>query len=205
MAAPKKPVTVKHVAVKTLKTPKTPRVSRKGIAPPIVYSGKQLAEERAKAQGKRGDNQKPTARVLDEIFDRIAAGEPLITILRDEKKPHLPTVPLFYRWLEADELLVKRYIRAKEHQAETIAQEMVHIANTPQQGKKTVTKDTKDGVMVEVTEGDMIEHRRLQIEARRWLAGKLAPKKYGDKIQQEHTGADGGPMIVQLQPGDEKL
>ena len=27
----------------------------------------------------------------------------------------------------------------------------------------------------------MIEHRRLQIDARKWLIGKMAPKKYGDK------------------------
>lgn len=28
----------------------------------------------------------------------------------------------------------------------------------------------------------------------RWRASKIAPKIYGDKIQQEHTGADGGPV-----------
>ncbi len=34
----------------------------------------------------------------------------------------------------------------------------------------------------------MIEHRRLQVDARKWYAGKLRPKVYGDKIQQEHSG-----------------
>lgn len=32
-------------------------------------------------------------------------------------------------------------------------------------------------------EADMIEHRRLQVAARQWKSGKLAPKKYGDRMQ----------------------
>jgi hypothetical protein len=34
----------------------------------------------------------------------------------------------------------------------------------------------------------------LRIDARKWLAGKMAPKKYGDKQQIEHAGPDGGPV-----------
>jgi hypothetical protein len=50
------------------------------------------------------------------------------------------------------------------------------------------TKSGKDGV--EITEGDMIQHRRLQVDARKWYASKLAPKKYGDKIEADlnHSG-----------------
>jgi hypothetical protein len=42
----------------------------------------------------------------------------------------------------------------------------------------------------------MIEHRRLQVDARKWIAAKLKPKKYGDKQQTEVTGADGGPLQI---------
>ena len=41
-----------------------------------------------------------------------------------------------------------------------------------------------------VDSGD-VAHRRLKIDVLKWRAGKLRPKVYGDKIQQEHTGADG--------------
>ena len=36
----------------------------------------------------------------------------------------------------------------------------------------------------------------LRIDARKWLSGKMAPKKYGDKQQIEHAGPDGGPITL---------
>ncbi|MQB38834.1 hypothetical protein DXT97_18810 [Agrobacterium tumefaciens] len=47
----------------------------------------------------------------------------------------------------------------------------------------------KDGEVVVISKGDMIEHRRLQIDARKWMAGKLRPKVYGDKLDVDLTGA----------------
>ena len=43
--------------------------------------------------------------------------------------------------------------------------------------------------MIEVTKADMIEHRRLQIDARKWVAAKLRPKVYGDELDVDLTGA----------------
>lgn len=37
---------------------------------------------------------------------------------------------------------------------------------------------------------------RLAFDARKWMASKLAPKKYGDKVTTEVTGANGGPVDV---------
>lgn len=38
---------------------------------------------------------------------------------------------------------------------------------------------------------------RVEIDARKWFASKFLPKQYGDKITQEHTGTDGGPIRTQ--------
>ena len=46
----------------------------------------------------------------------------------------------------------------------------------------------------EITIGDAVDRTRLQIDARKWYASKLAPKKYGDKVQQEVSGPDGAPI-----------
>jgi len=35
---------------------------------------------------------------------------------------------------------------------------------------------------------------RLRFDARRWFASKVAPKKYGDRLMQEVSGPDGGPI-----------
>jgi len=91
--------------------------------------------------------------------------------------------------------LQEQYARARELQADTLFDEVLHIADNQQIGeKRKVTNDGKE----EVSTGDMIEHRRLQIDARKWMAGKLRPKKYGDFKAVEMTGADGGPMVVQI-------
>lgn len=91
----------------------------------------------------------------------------------------------FYKWIKENQNLLNIYARARELQAEILADEIVSIADTPQIGSKT--RETKDGVFKET--GDMVEHRRLQIDARKWTASKLAPKKYGDKVDVT-TGGD---------------
>jgi hypothetical protein len=40
----------------------------------------------------------------------------------------------------------------------------------------------------------MIEHRRLQVDARKWMLAKALPKLYGDRIAAELTGKDGAPL-----------
>lgn len=69
---------------------------------------------------------------------------------------------------------------------DTIFAEILEIADTPLMGIKTTIKASG----VETTEGDMVEHRRLQIDARKWVLARMAPKKYGDKIQADlkHEG-----------------
>jgi hypothetical protein len=59
---------------------------------------------------------------------------------------------------------------------------VVEIADTVREGKK-VRISQKDGTTEE--HGDMVDRSRLMIDARKWLASKLAPKKYGDKVSAE--------------------
>lgn len=116
--------------------------------------------------------------IASAICERLACGESLRKICGDEKMPALRTV---FDWLADDRFLSFRtkYAHAREAQADTLFDEILDIADTPQLGEKTKTKP--DGE-VEVTSGDMIDHRRLQIETRKWMASKLHPKKYGDKL-----------------------
>jgi hypothetical protein len=43
---------------------------------------------------------------------------------------------------------------------------------------------------------DVVAHKRLQVDTRKWLLSKVLPKIYGDKIVQEHIGANGGPIAL---------
>ena len=78
-----------------------------------------------------------------------------------------------------------------EHWADRIRLE----SSTPNICEKV--KCGKDGV--ETTTGDNIDRSRLSVDSMKWLLSKLAPKKYGDKLQTEITGAEGGPLIISWQ------
>ncbi len=140
---------------------------------------------RSAAQGGKGPRVKKSAvpvvyseRIADRICSRIAQGESLVNICKDAGMPNRQT---FMRWLLEDkhEGLRDNYARAREAQADYYAEQIIEIADTPLVGVKTKTNERGE---VETTEGDMIEHRRLQVDARKWYASKVAPKKYGDKL-----------------------
>ena len=138
-------------------------------------------------KGKAGRPSDFNDEICLKICERIAEGKSLrsICVAND-----MPTISTVFRWLAASESFQERYALAKKVQADVFADEIIDLADTPKKGVKKVTKDGK----VETTEADMIEHRRLQIDARKWMISKLAPKKYGDKTQLEHSGPDGGPI-----------
>lgn len=128
------------------------------------------------------------------ICARLASGESLAAICRDDESPDVTTV---YRWLAAHEEFRHLYARAREDQADTLADQIIDIADTPIIGVKTKT----DGQgKVETTEGDMIEHRRLQVDARKWIAAKLRPRKYGEKL--ELAGDATAPVRLTITDGN---
>lgn len=80
--------------------------------------------------------------------------------------------------------------RARELGCHYLAEQCLQIADTPLMGEERTLK--ADGGM-EVREGDMLQHRKLQIDTRMRLIGKWAPKLYGEKLAV--GGADDLPPI----------
>jgi len=105
----------------------------------------------------------------DLICELIAEGKTLVHICALEEFPHYSTV---CRWLDAHEYFRDKYAHARRVQADFFADETIVIA------------DTEPDPQV----------ARIRIDARKWHASKTAPKKYGDRISQEITGKDGGPV-----------
>ncbi len=77
------------------------------------------------------------------------------------------------RWLQYDQKFRNKYVQAREDQGDWYADKISEIALDP------------------VREGADITAR---VNALKWLAGKRKPKVYGDKVVNEHTGADGGAI-----------
>lgn len=133
---------------------------------------------------KRGPGRpsKFTQKMLIEICERISDGEPLAHICRSVGMPNPSTVR---RWIERDEEVSRAIAHAREDGFDFLAAECLRIADTPMEGVEVTTKP--DGVKEE-KRGDMLGHRKLQIETRLKLLAKWDPKRYGERIEQNHTG-----------------
>lgn len=127
------------------------------------------------------------------ICIRIAEGESLRSICRDDYMPSQVTV---YSWLFKFPEFLKQYTHAREEQAETHADEIVDIADeTPE----TVPVYDKEGNVIELKlDSAYIAWQKNRIEARKWTAMKLKPKKYGDKIVQPDEIS---PVAIQINLG----
>jgi hypothetical protein len=134
---------------------------------------------------------------------RLADGESLKAICAGDDMPDKATV---YRWLAANDEFRDLYTRAREDQADTLADEIVAIADeecTMIRAEKHpgVRADDDDGYAEVVFDSTAVARNRLRVDARKWVAAKLKPKKYGDKIQQELSGPDGKdllPPVIQI-------
>lgn len=129
-----------------------------------------------------------SAALGDLICERLMDGESLKSICSEETMPNRATV---FRWIVANETFRDMYARAREEQAETMADEIVSIADE----SETKVNVGSDGTSMVVFDSTAVARNRLRVDARKWVAAKLKPRKYGDKVQTEISGPDGGPIV----------
>ena len=70
----------------------------------------------------------------------------------------------------------EQYARAREAQADKLAEEALQIADD---GRSDTYVDGDGNVK---TDTEVIQRSKLRVDTRKWLASKMAPKKYGDKV-----------------------
>lgn len=98
-------------------------------------------------------------------------------------------------WLSRQKTFQEKYARAKEMQADLLAEEILDIADD---GSNDFMKIVKGDQEYEVENKEWVNRSRLRIDSRKWIASKLKPKKYGDRVTQELTGPDGKELNTQL-------
>lgn len=84
-------------------------------------------------------------------------------------------------WLQTNKEYALMYARAKEDQADYLAEEILSISDDK-------SGDLLEGEFGKVGNNAAIQRSKLQVDSRKWIASKLKPKKYGDKVEQELTG-----------------
>lgn len=119
-----------------------------------------------------------------QICELLAEGKSLREICRADGMPVQSTV---FKWLSENEAFSKQYAYARNAQAEALADEILEIADN---GINDTYVDENGNKR---TDMDVIARSRLRVDSRKWLASKMYPKKYGDKIAV--GGADDMPPV----------
>jgi hypothetical protein len=113
--------------------------------------------------------------VAAEICRRLSEGESLRAICRNEAMPARQTVA---DWLTRDSAFFERYTRARLVGLDDMADELLEIADGAGGGEEgSAARASAD-----------VQQAKLRIDTRKWLLSKLAPQRYGDRIQHEHSG-----------------
>jgi len=99
----------------------------------------------------------------------------------------MPSQSTVFKWLSLHKEFAEQYVRAREVQADHMAEEILEIADD---GRNDTYVDDEGN---KKTDHDVIARSRLRVDARKWLASKMAPKKYGEKVAV--GGADDLPPI----------
>lgn len=104
----------------------------------------------------KGYSAEQRADLMTRICARISKGESLTKICKEKGVPDFSTI---MRWLADSDELRDQYAGAREASADFYADEIVEIADTEADPNRA----------------------RVRIDARKWCAAKLKPKKYGDR------------------------
>jgi len=116
-----------------------------------------------------------TPELSDKICDELIEGRSLRSICKDEGMPSVGTV---MRWLAKNDDFCKQYAYARDAQADTIFDETLEIADNSTDDIEII-QSSENGSRPAIKHS-AIARARLQIDTRKWYAGKLKPKKYGD-------------------------
>tara|TARA_R110000851_G_C12675012_1_gene523123 strand:+ start:40 stop:528 length:489 start_codon:yes stop_codon:yes gene_type:complete len=134
---------------------------------------------------KKGRPSKYTTKLADEICERLAAGESLNGISKDEHIPHRVNI---MRWLlntenKGFDLFRTKYALAREIQYQNMADELLDISDNdvsqPLLIEGRPVLDEK-GFAIMVKDNVGVQHARLRVDTRKWFMSKVLPK-FSDK------------------------
>lgn len=129
-------------------------------------------------KGRMGRPPKYKPKLAQKVCQLIAEGNSLRKVCQLEGMPSRSTV---FEWIVQYDEFSDQYARAKEKSVESMAEEILEIADD---GTNDYVADNYDkgrtpGYRVD---GENIQRSKLRVDTRKWLMGKLKPKKYGDKL-----------------------
>ena len=122
-----------------------------------------------------------TDELATRICDRLIEGD---SMRRIALSPDMPSRSTMLRWLELYPEFEAKCARARLLQADTMDDMVLDL--------------------IDEVDQDNAHAMKVKLSAIQWRASKLNPKKYGDKQQLEHSGANGGPLVFQVKRVDQE-
>jgi len=118
------------------------------------------------------------------ICERLAAGESMRSVSRDDEMPSMTSL---FKWLREHEEFAQQYAIAKDESADALVEDMLDIADNQVEQPILVNGEPViiDGKPLMAKDAVSVNHARLRVDTRKWAASKLKPKKYGDRITQD--------------------
>jgi hypothetical protein len=137
------------------------------------------------------------ATIVSALCERVANGE-LVKAVAADLGVHPATIR---KWCAEDTELGALYARAREDQAHALAEQALEIAG----GNDALTRlheqavaDAEDELRasgdklwfqkVQELRAGVVQRDRMRVDTIKWLASKIAPRAYGERMTTEHTG-----------------
>lgn len=178
--------------------PRKPPEAPQSAAKPKA-KGKVAARPESAPKAKMGRPTMYTQQLANLICLRIAEGESLREIVKSEGMPERATI---YEWLLRRPDFADQYTRAREEQADTLADEIIAIAD--EQPEIIPVLDKRTGELIEhKLDNAFLQWQKNRIDARKWTAMKLKPKKYGERVAL--AGDADSPIKVEAEVQAENL
>jgi len=134
-----------------------------------------------------------TPEIVEIIVDRMTR-ESLRRICADDDMPSLTTIA---NWQAAHPDFLDKCTRARAIYIDSLVDETIDIADEAVPSTAMGSYDS-----------GMVSDKKVRIAARQWYAEKLAPKRYGAKVEHDMKSSDGSmtpPKIITLcAPKDER-
>lgn len=134
--------------------------------------------------------------LTEEIFESICQKiEETSYGTKHHCEKHDVSVGSFYRFMDSSEARLERYARAKDRQADNLVEEMIDICDD---GSNDLMTIEKGDISYEQENKEVVNRSRLRIDTRKWIAAKLKPKRYGDKLDLTTGGSAIKPFVIEL-------
>lgn len=145
---------------------------------------------KGKAAPKTGRPTIFTQELADRLCAELASGKSMRTVCAADDMPAASTV---FGWLRLHPSFLEQYTRAKAESADALIEQMIDIA------------DDGTGDFVDDGEGrvrfnpENVQRSRLRVETRKWIASKLKPAKYGERLDLSHGVQPENPLAALIQ------